>query len=400
MRIAFFAVVSPIQSALADFSEGLALALSRQPGVWVDLVLQGDYQPANAVIRQTLTIVTPSEFERRAQDYEVCLYCLGDHGPYHGFMLDFVHRYPGWVILNDLTLHRCILRTALANNRLDAYLAELYNAYGVADMRLANQIRAGLGNHLILQYPLTERVVNNSRGVIVQNQTAQRDILARHPQAQVACIPYPFFLPPGFAAHRQSLRAELGLEDHFVVGSFGIFVPDKHLEDCLSAFARVVAYHPRSRYILGGSVVDDYDLTGRIRELGLTGQVEITGWLPPDEFVRYMLALDVGIHLRYPHIGGTPYTPIRLMGLGLSTIISDIEPLAEMPQGACIKIAPDEYQAETLATVLHYLADHPEFRQKLGANARQFIARHHALEDIAARYIAFFQAAASPAPTL
>lgn len=399
MHIAFFTVLSPIQSALADCSEGLAVAMASVPGVTVDLFINDNYKPDNAAFAQRFKISAYQAFEARAREYDACLYMMGDHGTYHGFMLDFIYRYPGVVILNDLTLHRCILHSAVARGDTQAYINELEYACAIKDMRFANQIQAGLGNHLILQYPLFERIVDSSLGVIVQNQYARHRILSRRPSAQVRCIPYPFFMPPGFpefglAEQQAQQRAAMELEDHFVVGSFGIFVPDKHLEACLSAFARVVRQHPQSRYVLGGASIPEYDLVGRIREMGLAEHVIVTGWLPPLQFVRYMFALDVGIHLRYPHIGGTPYTPIRLMGLGVSTIVSDIEPLAELPLGACAKIAPGDYQDDSLTAVLEYLADHPDFCHQLGDNGRQFIAKHHDINQIAQQYVGFIQSVA------
>lgn len=397
MRIAFFTPLSPIQSAISDYSEGLALAMSNIASIEIDLFIDEGYQPDNAVIAERFRIYTYRQFEQRAGDYDATLYALGDHSAYHGYMLDFVHTYPGVVILHDVTLHRCILQAALKRRNLRAYLDDLEYAYAVRDLRFAGQIQAGFGHHLILEYPLFERIVNNSRGVIVHNHHARSRILAKCPNASVQCIFSPFFLPPGMPtfASRAQQRAQMGLEDYFVVGSFGLFVADKHLEDCLSAFARVAHKHPHSKYILGGQVMEGYDLAGQIKKMGLEDQVIITGWLPPPQFVQYMFALDVGIHLRYPHVGGTPYTPLRLMGLDICTIVSDIEPLAELPQGACIKIAPDHYQADTLAALLEYLAEQPDFCRQIGDNGRQFIARHHNVDQIAQQYVDFIQSVLS-----
>jgi glycosyltransferase involved in cell wall biosynthesis len=397
VRIAFFTPLSPLRSALADYGEGMALALASLPDVKVDLFIDHNYKPDNPVMVEQFQIYSYSKFASRAGQYDLCLYSVGDQSRYHGYIFPFIHRYPGIVILNDLTLHRSIMQSTLGQGNARAYLDELAYAYGLKDLCLANQIIAGEGDHLVLEYPLFERVVDSSLGVIVQNQYARRQILARRPQAQVACIPYPFFMPPGFpdfdlAGARAQQRADMGLDDDFVIGSFGIFVPNKHLEDCLNAFAHLVHQHPRSKYILGGFAAADYDLAGYIRALGLERQIILTGWAPPPQFAKSMFALDMGIHLRYPHIGGTPYTPIRLMGLGVCTIVSDIEPLAELPQGACVKVAPDEYQQDTLVTLLAYLVNLPDFRQQISDNGRQFIARHHNVGDIARRYVTFMEA--------
>jgi glycosyltransferase involved in cell wall biosynthesis len=81
------------------------------------------------------------------------------------------------------------------------------------------------------------------------------------------------------------------------------------------------------------------------------------------------------------------------MGLGICTITSDIEPLAELLQGACIKIAPDEYQEGTLMAMLEHLVDNPEFRQQIGNNGREFVARHHNIDDVAQRYVGWIETA-------
>lgn len=394
MRIAFFTPLSPKPSAVSDFSEGLALALASQPGIALDLFIDDGYHPDNPVIAERFRVLSYRRFDSRADQYDVCLYALGDHSGHHGFMIDLVHRYPGVIILNDLTLHRLLLHRALAQGKLESYFAEMHYAYRLYDAGIAEQVLANVGHRLIMEYPLFERFVDSSRGVIVQNEYARARVLACRPKAKVACIPYPFFMPPGYpefdlASHRLARRSELGLGDRFVVGSFGIFVADKHLEDCLGAFERVARKHPRAHYLLGGFARPEYDLAGHIRRMGLEGQVTITGWASPLQFAHNMFALDVGIHLRYPHIGGTPYTPIRLMGLGVCTLVSDIEPLAELPQGACVKIAPDDYQETVLTAVLEHLADHPEFRTQIGENGRRFIEQHHAVEDIARRYVSF-----------
>jgi hypothetical protein len=63
-----------------------------------------------------------------------------------------------------------------------------------------------------------------------------------------------------------------------------------------------------SRFWFGGTAgapAAGYDLSRRIRDMGLDKQVVVTSWMPPLQFARPMFTLDVGIYLRYPHIGGT-----------------------------------------------------------------------------------------------
>lgn len=395
MRLAFFTPLPPIRSALSDYAEGLAQALLDLPDVSLDFFIGPDYQPETPLLNGPARAFPAETFPQRAAEYDIYLYSMGDHGRYHGYMLPYLHQYPGIVILNDLTLHRCILQATVGQGKPEAYLEELRYALGSTDPAEANRIQSELNPNNVLEIPLFERIVDSSLGVIVQNHYARQRILASRPQTKVTCIPYPFFMPPGFPpfdlpTERTRQRTALNLpEDAFVVGSFGIFVPDKHLGDCLQAFAHLIQHVPQAHYLLGGFAAEDYDLETHIAALGLSEHVTITGWKPPLDFVRYMFALDVGIHLRHPHIGGTPYTPIRLMGLDVCTIVSDIEPLAEIPQGACIKLKPDIYQAQTLTFLLQKLAEDPDFRRQISHNGRDFIHQYHQVETAAQNLIQF-----------
>jgi hypothetical protein len=131
--------------------------------------------------------------------------------------------------------------------------------------------------------------------------------------------------------------------------------------------------------------------------------VVLTGWVNTLDFARHMFAVDLAVHLRYPHVGGTPYTPFRLIGLGVPTIVSNIAPLAGIPADCCARIDPDETEEEVLVATLKYLAAHPEARRQMGENARRFVRTHHDARQAAEDHLAFFErvlGATPPPPPL
>ena len=395
MHIAFFTPLSPLHSALADHSEGLLPSLAELADV--DLFIDDGYTPSNPEITGRFAIYSFRDFCRRAGQYDAVLYAMGDNATYHGYIYEMLQRFPGVVMLHDTTLHRTMINLAFQQGRPEMYLQAMRDAYGVADIRIAQRVVSGHGEAYVKRYPLFERVVNSSLGVIVYNGHARRQVLRHCPNARVTHINYHFFLPPGFPDRTDvaAMRTRWGLDGRFVVGSCGIFVPHKRLDSCLRAFARLREGHPEAAYLLVGSHPHDYDLPGLIQRLGLDGHVVLTGWMDPVRFTQHMYLLDIGIHLRYPHIGGTPFTPIRLMGLGVPTLISDIEPLAEFPEGVCAKVAPDEFEEDTLLALLTYLADHEDVRQQLGENGVHWIRKHHDAGRIAGEHIAAIEAALS-----
>jgi glycosyltransferase involved in cell wall biosynthesis len=308
-----------------------------------------------------------------------------------------MQRYPGVVILHDTEFQHYFLGLTVRQGDKAAYRAEMEYAYGEAGLRAADLVIAGRGEWVRTQYPLVERIIDWSPGVIVHNPFGEREVLMRRPRARVRQINQHFYLPKEVSdgVDVQTLRAGLGLEDRFVLATFGLFLPDKRIDVCLRAFKRFREHRPDAHYMLVGGNSPFYDVPGMIRAHGLEDSVTLTGWLRVPDFVRHMFIPDIAIHLRYPHIGGTPYSPIRLLGLGRPTIVSDIEPMTYFPEGCCVKVAPDQYEEETLAAALTYLADHQDVRHQIGENGRQFIRQNHDVEQIAGQYLAFFEDTAS-----
>jgi len=387
MRIAFFTPLSPLRTAVADHSEGLLPHLATLADV--DLFIDEGYTPASTRIKKDFNVYTSRAFDARSGDYDVALYAMGQNADIHGYIYDVLQRVPGVIILHDTTLHRMLINLTSRRGRIDVYLDAMQQAYGKTDIRIAQQVLSGYGEHYVQRYPLIEPVVNPSLGVIVHNDFARRQVLRVCPQARVFTINQHFFVPAGSddGPSLPDLRARWGLRDRFVLGTCGIFVSHKRIDICLRAFRRLRQRYPDAVYLFVGGYPKDFDLPGLIERLGLAGDVRITGWLGPAEFTQHMRLLDVAIHLRYPHIGGTPYTPIRLMGLGVPTILSDIEPLAELPEGACVKIPVDPYEEDTLLRILTALRAGDELQAELGRNGQRWISGRHDPVSIASRYV-------------
>jgi glycosyltransferase involved in cell wall biosynthesis len=392
MRIAFFTPLPPLRTALADHSAGLLPYLGQ--GADLDLFIDEGYHPASQNVVEQFKIYSYKEFYRRAGDYDLTVYVMGNNAHFHGYIYNLMRDYPGVVILHDTDLQQYFFVRALKHGHWADYLAELENSYGrvagrrIAAMALAEQIDRVQG-----VYPLVEPVISWSLGAIVYNEFAYHDLLIRCPQARVRQLKYHFYLPQGFPApvDTQALRERWGLDGFFVIGTFGLFHQEKRLDVCLRAFKRFQQTRPDARYLLVGNHDSNYDLPGLIRSLELEDSVILTGWLEALEFSQHLCVPDIAIHLRYPHIGGTLYTPLRLLGLGRPTILSEIEPLAEFPEGCCVKIPPDDYEEDTLVEILKYLADQPDFRFQMEENAQQFIQRHYNIAQIAHEHLDFFE---------
>lgn len=391
MRLALFSPLSPLRTAIADHVEGLLPYLAEFAEI--ELFVDDGYIPSNPEVSTAFAVHNHREFPRLSNQYDAVIYHMGDEPHFHGYIYQALQKHRGLVVLHDLVLHHCIAGLTLGKGNVDGYLAEMSYAYGEEGTSVAKKILSGRRPDLMHKYPLVERVVDDAWAVIVHNDYARQQVLTRRPSLPVTTIGQHFFLPEGVQADEDvtHLRQRLGLEGRFVVATFGLLIPAKRLDISLRAFARFRHKEPRAVYLLVGPVAKDFDLAGMIHRMGLDESVRLIGWQDPPSFVRHMLVADLAVHLRYPHIGGTPYTPIRLMGLGIPTIVTDIEPLAEIPEGCCAKIDVDEYEEDTLLATMEFLATHDGARHEMAERGRSYIQTEHHPRVIAHKYKAFIE---------
>jgi len=391
MRIALFSPLSPLQTAIADHVEGLLPHLGEF--AQIDLFIEEGYAPSNMEVVGRFACHSYREYPTLASQFDLAIYHMGDEPTFHGYIYQTLQDHPGLVVLHDLVLHHCIAGLTLARGDIEGYVAEMRYAYGEDGEIAARQIVAGGRAQWMYRYPLVERVLDNSRGVIVHNRYAREQLLKLRPHLPVAVIPQHFFLPAGIGMedHAATLRQQLGLQGRFVVATYGLLIPDKQLDIALRAFSRFHREHSDAVYLLVGPVAKDYDLVGAVHRMGLEDAVQMVGWQSPAAFVKHMYVADLALHLRYPHIGGTPYTPIRLLGLGVPTVVTNIEPLAEIPEGCCAKVEVDEYEEDVLVATMDYLATDADARRQMSERARRFIQDNHLPPRIAGQYQTFIQ---------
>jgi glycosyltransferase involved in cell wall biosynthesis len=259
-------------------------------------------------------------------------------------------------------------------------------ALGTEGVDLAYRIQKGRAEHPLYTVPLNERVLDRSLGLIVHSRYAARQIQEVRPELPVAVVPAPIRTAHGPLRS----RGELGCsEDALLFASVGQVLTIKQIALALEAFARLRADFPEARYaVIGDELKHDLDLQAWLQQRGLGDVVISTGYLPDiRDFVSWIAAADVVINLRYPTVGETSATALRGLAAGRPVIVSDHGWYAELPDEACVKVAPND--AEALYQSMRRLAESPALRQQIGRQAAEYVQREHSLAEAARRYLDF-----------
>ena len=385
-RLAYWSPLPPLASGIADYSAELLPHLAEH--FEIEVFTEDGYRPDEELARRYAVRGAREFAGRRAErPDDAVLYQLGNNADFHAGAYRALLATPGIVVLHELVLHHMIRELTLVAGDQAAYLEEVRYCCGARGGAIARRSLETGAAVDTWSYPLFERVVDRSLGVLVHSQGSRRRILASRPLAEVRTVPFPWSPEPVAPAGSASdLRDRLGLPaDALLLASFGFMTRPKRLDVALRAFVRLAREVPRARFLVVGEVSKDYDLDALV-PADLRSRVTVTGRVGMADFLAAMAAADIALNLRYPTAGETSASLYRLFGLGRAVVVSDAGSFAELPAGCCARVPPDEAEEDLLLAYLRALAADPALRQAMGESARRLVAERHRVEQTASAY--------------
>jgi glycosyltransferase involved in cell wall biosynthesis len=195
-------------------------------------------------------------------------------------------------------------------------------------------------------------------------------------------------LPDGAA-----LRASLGIQpDEHVVGLVSSLVAHEGIGTLLEAVKILNDRGVKTRALIVGDGPERTALQRQAADLGLNAV--FTGRVPASSVRDYHAALDVFVVPRTPDRVCqlvTPLKPVEAMASGLPVVVSSVRALSEIVHDRETGLLSPPLDAGELADRLQQLLASPDLRAKLGANARDWVARDRTWAHNAARYREAYQ---------
>jgi len=374
MRLAFFSPLPPARSGIADYSAALLEALRPLADVEV-------------------FSIAPKAFD--AAQYDAILYQIGNN-VWHDFVYETALRHPGFVVMHESNLHHLMTEITIKRGNWDAYVAECEYNGGAAARVFAERVRKLEIGPDYEGVPMTRRLLESARGVIVHSRHMESEVRAAGFSGPVAVIPHGAWIPE---ADRNAYRYRLGLDELTpLVGIFGFLKPYKRIAESLRAFRRLVRLVPNVKMILVGEPHPDFPVEPMIHSLGLSANVRLLGFTPIEEFVGYLAACDIVLNLRYPTVGESSGTLLRAMGLGKAVLVSEVGSFQEFPDEVCLKAPVGAGEEDLIFEYLNLLVSRPDVARELGAHAKDYVARECNWPSVAMRYVQFLTGAPIPSP--
>lgn len=190
-------------------------------------------------------------------------------------------------------------------------------------------------------------------------------------------------LPDGAA-----LRTRLGIRpDEHVVGLVSSLVAHEGIGTLLEAVKILNDRGVKTRALIVGDGPERTALQRRAAELGL--DAIFTGRVPSARVRDYHAVLDVFVVPRTPDRVCqlvTPLKPVEAMASGLPVVVSAVNALSEIVNDKETGLTFPPLDAGALADQLQQVLDRQELRTRLGARAREWVARDRTWAHNAARY--------------
>jgi len=202
MRVAFFSPLPPSKSGIADYSQTLIDNLGR-----------------HAELKIFTTAGDPG-------GCDIALYQVGNNS-HHDFVYESALRHPGVVVMHESNLHHLIADVTIKRGDWDAYLREVEYNGGADALAYALRVRALETGPDYEGVPMTRRLLESARGVIVHSQFMVDEVRRAGFAGPVARIPHGAWIP---AVDRMAYRDRLGLgESTPLIGAFGFLKPYKRI---------------------------------------------------------------------------------------------------------------------------------------------------------------------------
>jgi glycosyltransferase involved in cell wall biosynthesis len=364
VRVAYYSPLPPSRSGIADYSALLLPALRER----IDVVV--------------------AEPGKRAPRADVALYQIGNDPDAHGWIVDALRVTPGVVVLHEYVLHHLIAGITIGRGDARGYLDEMERELGVAGRLLALGV---LDNLLPLlwetqpeRFPLSGRVLDQAHGLIVHSRFVGERARAAGYDGRLWHIPHP-------AWPASPVEPATDATGDPLIGCFGFLNINKRIPQLLEAFGSLRRTRPNATLLLAGGSGERFDVGRRLERLGLTDGVIQLDYVPEQRMWELMAACDVLVNLRYPTMGETSGSVIRALSLGKALVVSDVGWFAELPDDVALRVPLDEFEVPMLEAAIGFADEHKE---RLGAAARAYVEREHALPRVADAYVAALEIAA------
>ncbi len=334
----------PVKSGISEYSESLIWGLENYFDV---SILVNNYKLDNKKIVKKFPVIN---FEEgiSLEGYDVILYNFGNNPDAHEFMYELLNRYPGYVIMHDVSLFYLVVDYYAKKGNLYQKVYEMEGAKGIRYIKesLKKNPEPNLILHkdLAANVRLNAEVLRKAKGILVHSEYAKKqieEVVAPEKICKINLVENKIETQ----LKQDFLRNRFGIEkDEKIIGAAGFIGPSKQNEiSCMAIKEYNRTHKEKIHYVMigEGNYVDTY----------LDDYIHKTGFLENEDFYNALYSCDMILNLRYPYNGESSATLIQSMSMGKPCVVTDIGWFSELPDECVIKVKKDISVEQLVQTI-------------------------------------------------
>ncbi len=393
-RVAYFSPLNPVKSGISDYSEELLPVLKNS--IDIDIFIDEGYSPVNNNINNLFDVYPHFLFERMNKEnkYDLCLYQLGN-SIYHEYILKYLLKYPGLIVLHDLTLFGLISSICNKNKTFDKirFLNYVFENLGyIKYLEIKDKLdRKKLIDAYDLSQNFAKMFLDHSILTLVHNDFS-KDFL----ENQVSFCKIWATRLHGIDHEldhkiKEDIKAQLGISSKIVISAFGRITFTKRIDVLLKSFSKLINKKnvKNVQLFLVGELHNDVkqQIQNIIKNEGLEDVTTITGYVSKDEFEKYLEISDICVNLRFPTSGESSATLAKALSFGIPVITTNYAQYREYPDNCCWKVDVGVDEIELISEYLLELVTNEKLRKIMSENAYCYAKTNHSLNKVVNDYL-------------
>ena len=407
MKIAWYTPFSDC-SAIGAFSAQVVAALQAMDVAVT--VVRSEMQDEGATSAAQIATNCPvfwahhwhRDLEQRARDFDLFIYNIGDHFPFHAYCMAHLPRVPGVVILHDYHVHHLLAGCATWDEiTLPPYAHMLGRDHGQEAVdSLAEAVAEGRYGEWIRteqpQYPIISDPFEPALGVVAHAEY-YRGPCADRLGVPTATIPLAY---RGIFDGRTHPVPQARPRRRLI--TFGNVNSNKCYPTIIRALGHDARLAAQWEYRIVGDYVADYRyaLEELVRQQPHAVELTFTGRVTNDHLAQELRNADAIACLRHPVLEGASASVIEALQAARPVLVNDIGCYAEIPRECAYHVNPGGNETAMIQRHLRDIHDAPEQAAQKARLASGWAIARHDNSRYAERLIAFMDEVLRERPVL
>lgn len=389
MRIAWF---TPFyyKSAIGRYSKYAAEELSKYAEIEI---FTPHYEEFHSTFIK-INSFNSTEVIDQLDNYDICIYNMGDYEKYHAMIYEVLKKKSGIVICHDVCMHNFMRGYYLNLKQMpEQYISLLKEEYGeeqAAQILEAGNDAAKWEKLNLVKYSLSEHLCDNALGVVVHSEYHRR-CLSQYFFGKLKVVP--------LLNMNSSKKIEKSIDfqgydnSKLNILTVGNINPNKKIDCMIRAIGSLESLCSKINYTIIGSLADEAyieRLKKLICELNLENSVKLLGFVEDDVLDQYYLNADIVSNLRYPAYEGGSASLVEQLIYGKAIIVENTGLYENLPADVVFKVEVGR-ETEQIAEHLKAILARRDLICKVGEKAKMFAEKAYSRENYGKEMLSFIE---------